>query len=225
MNKVFVVVLCLVAHLSFAADEVKELPPLDPTYMGVHTMVLFERGSKIYASHLPSYTKPNNLQLLYKLDNKNLAILQTIRDSSLVTIKLKPFNLQRLIRGEKAVINADLYSGHFDRGGMLVYEDIALSFEKQLYLRELDDIEPSSTKQVYDVVSLGKGYMLYIHNIQQAPSFDHILGVDLQAGCLASFNTSSAVPKETEIQYKFLNCGTLKPLYFETEDFQHGPAR
>jgi hypothetical protein len=220
MKKVLFGVLFLLSQVSFAEDEVKKLPPLDPAYMGVHGMALVTQGSSIYASHLPRYKKPHNVQLLYKLDNNDLAVLQTVRDSKLITIKPKPFNLQRLMRGEKIVIQADLYAGHFERGGMLVYENIALSFDKQMYVRTFDDIKPSSTKQEYDVVSLRKNYRIYIHRIQQAPSFDHLLGVDLEAGCLGRFNTSSAVPKETELQYKFLNCGTMKPLYFETEDFK-----
>ncbi|PKI18179.1 hypothetical protein [Colwellia sp. 12G3] len=220
MKKVLFGLLILLSHVSFAEDEVKKLPPLDPGYMGVHGMVLVTQGSSIYASHLPLYKKPHNVQLLYKLDNKDLAILQTVRDSQLITIKPKPFNLQRLMRGEKMVIQADLYAGHFERGGMLVYENISLSFDKKLYVRTFDDIKPSSKQQEYDVVSLRQNYKIYIHRIQQAPSFDHILGIDLEAGCLGRFNTSSPVPKETELQYKFLNCGTIKPLYFETEDFQ-----
>jgi len=222
MKKVLFCVLFLLSQVSFAEDEVKKLPPLDPDYMGVHGMVLVTQGSSIYASHLPLYKKPHNVQLLYKLDNNDLAVLQTIRDSQLITIKPKPFNLQRLMRGEQMVIQADLYAGHFERGGMLVYENISLSFDKQMYVRTFDDIKPSSTKQEYDVVKLRKNYRIYIHRIQQAPSFDHLLGVDLEAGCLTRFNTSSAVPKETELQYKFLNCGTMKPLYFETEDFKAG---
>jgi len=220
MKKVLFGVLFLLSQVSFAEDEVKKLPPLDPAYMGVHGMALVTQGSSIYASHLPLYKKPHNVQLLYKLDNNDLAVLQTVRDSQLITIKPKPFNLQRLMRGEKMVIQADLYAGHFERGGMLVYENIALSFDKQMYVRTFDDIKPSSKKQEYDVVTLRKNYRIYIHRIQQAPSFDHLLGIDLEAGCLGRFSTSSAVPKETELQYKFLNCGTMKPLYFETEDFQ-----
>ena len=225
MKKMLFGILFLLSQVSFAEDEVKELPPLDPAYMGVHGMVLFTQGSSIYASNLPLYKKPHNVQLLYKLDNNDLAVLQTVRDGQLITIKPKPFNLQRLMRGEKMVITAELYAGRFDRGGMLVYENFLLSFDKQMYVRTFDDIKPSSTKQEYDVVSLRQNYKIYIHKIQQAPSFDHILSVDLEAGCLGRFSTSSPVPKETELQYKFLNCGTIKPLYFEIEDFHAAIAQ
>ena len=219
MKKVLCGFLLLLTQVSLA-EEVKELPPLDPAYMGVHNMALITHGSIIYATNFPTYKKPNNVQLLYKLENKNLAILQTVRNGQLITIKPKPFNLQRLMRGEKMVIQADLYTGHFQRGGMLVYENIDLVFDKKMYVRTFDDIKPSSKKQEYDVVLLKDNYRFYIHKIQEVPSFNHILGVDLTSSCLNFFRTSSPAPKETELQYKFINCGTIKPLYFETEDFQ-----
>ena len=205
---------------SVAESVPEELPPLDPAYVGVHGMVLMNKASTIFAYHLPLYHKPHDVQLLYKLDVKNVALVHLVRDNDMVTIKPRPFNLQRLMRGEKIALEADIYIGHFERDGMLVYENMTLNFAKQLYVRKLDDISPSSNNQEYDVVSYRKNNKIYIHRIQQAPSFDHLIHIDVNAGCLPKFNTSSAVPKRTELQYKFLNCGTMKPFYFETEDFK-----
>ena len=189
--------------------------------MGEHNMVLVSQSSTIYASVMTTYNRPSNVQLLYKIENKSLSLLQTVRDGQLTTIKTKPFNLQRLMRGEKMEIMADLYSGHFARDGMLVYENIPLTFAKLVYVRELDDIKESSNQQEYDVIDLKKNYKIYIHKIQKAPSFAHLLHVDLEAGCLTRFRTSTPVPKENELLYKFLNCGTMKPLYYENEDFDN----
>ena len=213
--------LFIVNSSSFAYEEAKELPPLDASFMGEHNMVLVSQSSTIYASVMTTYNRPSNVQLLYKIENKSLAILQSVRDGRLTTIKTKPFNLQRLMRGEKMEIMVDLYSGHFARDGMLVYENIPLTFAKLIYVRELDDIKESSNQQEYDVVDLKKNYKIYIHKIQRAPSFAHMLHIDLEAGCLTRFRTSSPVPKENELLYKFLNCGTMKPLYYENEDFDN----
>ncbi len=204
----------------FAESTPEELPPLDPAYVGVHGMVLMNKSSTIFAYHLPLYHKPHDVQLLYKLDVKDVALMQLVRDNDMVTIKPKPFNLQRLMRGEKVALEADVYTGHFERDGMLVYKNMPLNFAEQLYVRKLDDLKPSSKQQEYDVVSYRKNYKIYIHRLQQAPSFDHLIHIDVNAGCLTKFNTSSPVPKRTELQYKFLNCGTMKPFYYETEDFK-----
>ncbi|GAA6203238.1 hypothetical protein [Thalassotalea sp. SU-HH00458] len=219
MAKILFIVVSFMCSFTLSAEEAAELPPLDPGYVGVHGMVLFTKSSSIYASHLPLYHKPHNVQLIYKLENKDLALLQSVRDGDLVTIKPKPFNLQRLMRGEKMVINADVYSGHFERDGMLVYENIPLTFAKLMYVRDMVDLTDSSNKQEYDVVNINKNNKLYIHRIQKAPSYDHILHIDVEAGCLGRFNTSSAVPKENELLYKFVNCGTMTPLYYESQDF------
>jgi hypothetical protein len=205
---------------SLAYEEVNELPPKERSYMGEHNMVLVSQNSTIYASVMTTYVPPSNVQLLYKIENKDLALLQTVRDGRLTTIKTESFNLQTLMQDEKMVIMADVYAGHFARDGMLVYENIPLTFAKMVYYRELDEIEDSSNQQEYDVVDLKKTYKIYIHRVQKAPSFAHLLHVDLEAGCSTRFHTSSSVPKESELLYKFLNCGTMKPLYFETIDFE-----
>lgn len=219
MPKIISFIIVSVFSTFLYAEEEAALPPLEPAYVGVHGMALFTKSSSIYASHLPLYMKPHDVQLIYKIENKDLALLQTVRDGDLVTIKPKPFNLQRLMRGEKMVINADVYSGHFERDGMLVYEDIPITFAKLLYVRKMDDLKDSSRKQEYDVINLNKNYKIFVHRIQKKPSFDHILYIDVEAGCLGRFNTSSAVPKENELLYKFVNCGTMTPLYYETQDF------
>lgn len=219
MKLIFSVLLLLVQSC-FALAEEKPLRPLDPSYMGVHGMVLVSHSSTIYASHLPLYHKPHDVQLIYKLESKDLALLQTVRDGRLTTIKPQPFNLDQLIRGDKLVITADVYAGHFERGGMLVYENMTLNFSKQLYVRKLTDIAESSTQQEYDAISLSKNYKIYVHRIQQAPSYDQLIHIDVEAGCLSRFKTSSAVPTEQETQFKFINCGSMTPLYFETEDFK-----
>jgi hypothetical protein len=205
---------------SLAYEEVNELPPKERSYMGEHNMVLVSQNSTIYASVMTTYVPPSNVQLLYKIENKDLALLQTVRDGRLTTIKTESFNLQSLMQDEKMVIMADVYAGHFARNGMLVYENIPLTFAKRLYARNLDEINDSSNEQEYDVIDLKKNYKIYIHRIQKYPSFAHLLHVDLEAGCLTRFHTSSAVPKESELLFKFLNCGTIKPLHFETKDFE-----
>ncbi|WP_172820647.1 hypothetical protein [Cognaticolwellia beringensis] len=215
----FFLLIASVSFFSVAESTPEELPPLDPAYVGVHGMVLLNKSSGIFAYNLSRYQKPHDVQLLYKLDVKNIALVQLVRDNEMVTIKPNAFNLQRLMRGEKVALEADVYLGHFERDGMLVYENMTLNFAEQLYMRKLDDIKPSSNQQEYDVVTYRKNNKIYIHRLQQAPSYDHVIQIDLSAGCLTKFNTASPVPKRNELQYKFYNCGTMKPLYYETENF------
>lgn len=202
------------------AFEEQELPPLDPAYVGIHGMVLVAHSSRIYASHLPLYHKPHDVQLVYKIASKDIPFLNLVRDADMVTIKPKEFNLQRLMRGEQMTIIADVYRGHFERGGELIYQDKPIEFDKQLYVRELKELAKPSLWQQYDVINIGKTERIFIHKIAQPPSFDHLLLIDLEGACLQRFKTSVMVPEENELHYKFLNCGTMKPLYYETQDFK-----
>ncbi|SEK41446.1 hypothetical protein SAMN05216262_101302 [Colwellia chukchiensis] len=208
--------------LSMANSAPEEITALDAGYMGVHGMVLMNISSTIFAYHLPLYHKPHDVQLMYKLKVQDLALVQLVRDNKMVTIKPKPFNLQRLMRGENIALSADVYLGHFERDGSLVYEDMTLHFAEQVYMRKLDDIAPASNVQAYDAVTLQNSGQIFIHQLQAPPSFDHLIYINVQAGCARQFNTSTAVPSEQELQYKFINCGSMKPLYYESQDFtQH----
>lgn len=221
MIKRFISALCLVVSLSvFSYEEPVELPPLDPKYEGVHGMVLYTANSRVFAHHLPMYHEPHNVQLIYQLEVKDVNLLQLIRDAKMVTIKPEPFNLQRLMRGEELSVTADVYMGHFERDGLLTYEQSTIKFAKQIYFREMTDVKESNRLQEFDVVDLNKNYKLYIHKIAKAPSYEGVMHIDVEATCLNRFTTSSAVPTQNELLYKFINCGTIKPLYYETQDFE-----
>ena len=203
---------------SVVAEE--EAQPLDPGYEGVHGMVLVSKASTLYAYHMPTYSKPHDAQILYKVGSKMPAVTYLVKDAEMVTIKPQPFNLQRLMRGERLKIVADVYMGHFERGGMLTYEKVELSFDEQLYVRMLNDIEKSSIRQKYDSVSVGTKERILIHQLTEAPSFDHLVLLYEDLSCITEFDTRAVVPGESELLNRLSFCGPMKPLYFETMDFQ-----
>ncbi|AOT09309.1 hypothetical protein [Pseudoalteromonas luteoviolacea] len=208
------------SFIALAEEEKKELPPLNPAYKGEHGMVLMNRGSKIYATNFASYKLPSDIQIVYQIDNPDVAFLNLVRDSDLITIKPKPFNLQRLERGEEVNIVADIYEGHYQRDGFKVYSDRTIVFSKKLYARKIKDLPAASQWQEYDSIELNKSERIYIHKLTQPPSFNHLIFVDLTNACMQKFKTSKRVPKSSELMYKFVNCGTLKHLYFDAEDYR-----
>ncbi|MBQ4833148.1 hypothetical protein J8L70_07840 [Pseudoalteromonas sp. MMG010] len=204
--------LCLFSHLVIAQEQ--ELPPVNPKYNAEHAMVLVNHGSKIFALNKPGYEIPHDVQVLYQIDNPDVAFLNLIRDTDLITIKPQPFNIEHLIRGEEITIIANVYSGDYNQGGHLIYENREIVMSKQLYARPLKDLSESSKWQEYDMITLNGSERIYIHKITQAPSFNHLIFVDLVNACMQKFRTSKAVPENNELNYKFINCGTLKPLYY-----------
>jgi hypothetical protein len=201
-----------------AAEE--KLPPLNPKYKAEHAMVLANQGSSVFVANLPGYKLPYDVQVVYKVDISDIAFLDLVRDAELITIKPQPFNIQRLMRGEEVTIIADIYDGHYKRGGRLVYANRKIVLGKQLYTRELTGLSESSQWQEYDMISLNNNERIYIHKITKAPSFNHLIFVDLHNACLQKIRTSKRVPTVNELNYKFINCGTFKHLYFDSESLQ-----
>jgi len=201
------------------AEETPPPPPLDPKYMGIHGMKLLNKGSSVYASYMLSLKKPKNVQILYKLDISQLFLLQFIKDADLVTIKPEEFNLQRLMRGEKVSVKADVYLGDYKKDGMLTYSGVDIIFDKELFVKVIDKPEESNKRQKYDIVHMKNNERILIHQIQKPPSYEHIIYLSDDVNCVTNFTASSAVPTENEIHYKLTYCGSLKPLYYNTEDF------
>ncbi|MFT5677178.1 MAG: hypothetical protein ACI808_003130 [Paraglaciecola sp.] len=214
------VTILLFSSMVLAEEDTAEPQPLDPAYMGLHGMVLMNNGSNLFASHLPTYNKPHDVQIIYSIDVSDAALLFLIRDADMVTIKPKPFNLQRLMRGESFTVKADVYMGHFEREGMLTYENMDIEFDEQLYLRMLDDPQNSHFRQTYDSVMLRNNQRILVHQIQKSPSYDHLVLLYDDVNCMTQFGTTSAVPSQSELNNKITFCGSLKPLYYETQDFQ-----
>lgn len=215
-----VVMLSFQAHAEEAVEVKPE--PLDPGYMGVHGMVVFTNGSSLYASHLPTYKKPHNAQIVYRIYSPGQHLTFLVRDADLVTIKPERFNLQELIRGNEITVKADVFMGHFERGGSNTYQDVEITFTKQVYVRMLDDfdLDVSSIRRRYDSADLNNGARLLIHQIQKAPSYDHLVLLYENVNCITQFNSSSEVPAQGELINRLSFCGSMKPLYYETQDFQ-----
>ncbi|XOV78294.1 MAG: hypothetical protein ACFHVJ_15280 [Aestuariibacter sp.] len=221
MRRLFLILLPLCLSFSlFAQDKKEKEPPMDPEYMGVHGMVLAEANYKLYASHLPLYRKPHNAQILYKVESPDSPLILMVRDADLVTVKPKPFNLERMLRGHKFTIEAEVYLGHFERGGMKVRDNIKIVLSEQIYKRKLEKLEPPTNQQVYDVVRVGKSAKIMIHQIQGSPSYDHILFFDPDVTCMNQFYTSSSIPSQSELFNRLTHCGPMKVFHYEVEDFR-----
>lgn len=207
---------------SVFAKEHKSTQPdsLGHGYVGIHGMVLFNHGTNLYVSHLPLYRKPHNAQIIYQIETQQDSLLKLVKNAAMVTAKPEMFNLQRLINGEAMSVNVDVYNGHFEREGSLQFKDIEIILSKQVYLRMLEDISPASVEKKYDDVALDNGGSLLVYQIQSAPSFDHILMLADASSCPKTISTKTLVPVEKDLNALLGVCGSLKSVYFETQDFK-----
>lgn len=219
-GRLLLVSLLLSFSSAYASDEDAPPPPLDPEYMGSHDMIIVAKGTTLYAYPIPGYEKPDNQQIIYKVGTDTPSIRFLVRDADIVTARSKPFNLQRLIRGEEIEIAMDIYMGHFDRGGMKIHEEAIITFDKLLYHRSFEDIKPSSIRQIYDMVKVGKNEFILVHQLHKKPTYDNLLLFDDMVNCVKEFTTSTPVPTIMQIFSRLNLCGPMKPLYYETELYQ-----
>lgn len=124
-----------------------------------------------------------------------------------------------------------IYSGHFERGGTLAFEDQSFTFRKQLFKRELTlghNMLKSSNKTFLLLDTSLPQTKLAVHKIQGAPSFDMlVLATNLQCdtaveGSVPSLSiTVPASNGETEnaLIQGLQGCAQAPPIYFESQDF------
>jgi len=218
--RLFVILFFALNSLGLAIAKEVELSEKVPSYNTEHTMILLNRGSSIFAINLPTYNPPHDMQIVYKVENPDIAFLELIRNAELITIKPHPFDIQNLMNGAEITITADIYEGDYRQSGSLIYSNREIIMSEKLYSRKLNDLAEPSQWQDYDLINLGGTERIYIHKIQKAPSYNHLIFVDLVNACMQKFRTSKRVPAENELTYKFINCGTLKPLYYNADDFK-----
>lgn len=209
----------LVTLTAVAQDESAQ-QPLDPAYDAVHPFVLVNSNASLFASLMPSYSKPQDTQLIYRISAKDPALTFLVRDADMVTFKPERFNLQRLLRNESFAVRGDVYLGHLQRGGERVYENFEVRFDKVVYKRPLVDLARSGPVQSYEMIEISNGVAMLVHQIQTKPSYDHLVLVNDPVSCIRELNMGTAVPEQNAVLLRLVSCGALTPLYFEAHDFQ-----
>lgn len=147
----------------------------------VHGMVIFGTN-KIYASHLPMFHSPHNYQVLLEIKfsdpiKKNAFVRDQQLHPEHATYTIEPvrFVLPEQIR-TRSPYTANVYRGHFERGGTKILEDVRFEIVNVLHFREFESGDSRSTEPHYLV--FGNSREQYaVHKITQKPDFDHIVQV------------------------------------------------
>jgi hypothetical protein len=207
--------------------------------MGEHGMVLFGGGEGLYASHMPMYHRPHDVQVVFRLHIENATIDDAMRRELaqhpvLWSIVPERFEIDRLAptaANPVLHLHADLVRGHFERGGVVVYAGVDIGIERVLMYRRLDADAPKDGKAAYQVIDAGpnaKEHFL-VKRIEGRPDFDHIVPFIMKAGTTAP--DWIAVMRAGEIAEKsagaaLIETGAtremniLNAVYFESDDLQ-----
>lgn len=149
--------------------------------MGTHGMVLFGQGEALYASHIPMYRRPHDVQLLLAVAVEHPE-LPAGRDFSDGTYTLEPerFDLDALMAGTLKSFRATVFQGNFEGGGTPVYRDATVRVGRVVHVEPLSAEAPAQAEPSYWVLGEGRAAYL-VHALSRAPDFDQVVKVSLEA--------------------------------------------
>ena len=189
--------------------------------MGSHGMVLlYDPIEGFIASHLPLYSTPHNYQIIYKIriDNPD-KLIQLLKTES-VTLLPDNFNLMRLVNGEKFIIKANFFRGHFERGGKQVLST-NMSFEQPILVDKLSK-DYVSNNAIFHTILLNDSTSIVAHKIQKKPSFDAVGFMKKEVDDKANRIVCEKPPSIdiATIKHHLKDCASFTLHYIETKDFK-----
>jgi hypothetical protein len=199
----------------------------------VHGMLIFGT-EKIYASHLPLFHTPHNYQIILELELDKTAKQKFIKDQQLhpeftiYTIEPERFILPDKINS-KGSFKANLYRGHFERGGVKIADSIGIKMSAVIYFKKFDTAEVRRSDAAYLLLGNSKEQFA-IHEIRNKPDFEQIIQIkaDLQKSKLETVifsvtNNPVGVSSNkviVKMNGKQANVTLLKQLYLEFDDLK-----
>jgi hypothetical protein len=191
---------------------------------GVHGMVLFQFDHRFYASHLPLSHSIHAHQIMFEVhfsEAEKKKLVTIFKEHTLITIKPKAFDLNELISGRKANLSFDLYTGHFERGGILDLSNVQAKIGKPL----LNNAIVNSNNGQFYRINLSPTKGLLVHKIGEHPSFDQILAIRFVSSVIHDGKRKSLVQLTSGAPFKATRVDAedfriVEQLYLETQDFQ-----
>ncbi len=151
-----------------------------------HGMLLF--GDKtLYASHLPMFHAPHNYQYIFKLTlshgEQTLSKFaeEKTNGQKLFTLVPEVMDLTKVMDGTKKDFQAEIYSGHFERGGTNL-GSIQVHVEKTILSAKLN--ANSAPQEFHEYLAFGEnGEYFAAHIIKEKPNFDAITQLNNPTPC------------------------------------------
>jgi hypothetical protein len=203
-----------------------------------HGMLIFGT-EKTYASHLPMFHSPHNYQIILELEldpaTKKLFIADQEKNPEYATYTIEPekFVLPEMMQNPKS-FKANLYRGHFERGGIKIATDIHVTIKKIIYYTKFKTDEARAVKTNFIVFGNPKEQFI-AHQITNKPDFDQIIQVKTTTNFtfenknyeLVTLNKTENSPigiSGNEIEADYNSNSTtltlLKQLYLEFDDLK-----
>lgn len=146
--------------------------------VGVHGMVLFGGKDGLYASHLPMFHAPHDVQVILRVRFTDPELERAMRArldgrTALWTLDPERFALRRLDPDTSDPLDsfaADVVEGHFEQGGTVRHRRAGLAVEQVVLYRQLDPAPSVKARARYLAVG---PFMVKL--VDSRPDFDHIV--------------------------------------------------
>jgi hypothetical protein len=145
-----------------------------------HGMLVFG-NEKIYASHLPMFHSPHDYQIILELEfdkiTQNLFVTDQENNPVYNTYTIEPeqFILPNMIHNPLP-FKANLYRGHFERGGTKIASDIIVTIKNVIYYDKFNSDKARATANTFILFGNEKENFI-AHKITNKPDFDQIIQV------------------------------------------------
>jgi glyoxylase-like metal-dependent hydrolase (beta-lactamase superfamily II) len=182
------------AHPDFALVRVL---PKSNDVPGTHGMLMIGTDA-VYVSHLPMFHSPHDYQLIAEV-----ALPETSLAAYRADVRAHPGEIYTLAPTERwilpdtiaegAVFDADLYRGHFERGGEPILSHVAVSIRHVAHFRRF---EPGRRPDPTSWIGFGRGSEHFLaHRIEGAPDRDQIAEVSqrVDEGAAVRFDGASPI--------------------------------
>lgn len=204
---------------------------------GKHGMVVFGGKTVLFASHMPMFHAPHDLQVVIQFHLADARVHDElaqalINKSQFWSLDPEDFDLQRLSPAHARPLtkfSADFFEGHFERGGQQRYLGQTVIVDKVMMFRRLKLENKSKTQGHYHVIGQGKERFL-VKEIDRRPDFDVIFKLnEFTKPNLPKIiklpTTSLAFPEASSLKKPLLSAKNTHRspgvvLYFETEDLR-----
>lgn len=164
----------------------------------VHGMLMVGT-ERIYLSHLPMFHSPHDYQAIFEVQIDNRAhaeYLESLSHSTEKVYTLVPevFVLPEMVRNPRS-FSADIFKGHFERGGSIVVENVRFEITKVLYFRKFKPGDVHPPHAIYLLFGNQEEQFL-AHLITAAPDFDQISQVSVPESVLGPLQAKDVLAVE-----------------------------
>ncbi|WP_462163224.1 hypothetical protein [Pseudoalteromonas xiamenensis] len=200
---------------------------------GIHGMLLFSDGEQLYASHLPMFHRPHDVQIVMAVNFADQALnsqlVSQLATGNYWTLEPERFDLSKLGESQPDAIHsftADVYANHFERGGMKAYEGKQLVVTKTVFRQTLSE-QPANKAAFFLVNQKERPTLYYFHAIEGRPDFDALVAIQHAAFEKRMIPTEFDMPKRQDFVTRQELANTLaipedaiRLVYFETGDLK-----